>query len=221
MENNSNKINRKKILINIIAVIILLIVVIGVSIAGGYYSYTSGTANTIESGADVSLTYLESTSEIDLTNALPISDNKGKLLSNEGETFEFAVTTTSGVTQTIGYDINIEPLVVDTGLTSLDPEDIKVYLTDKEGNQLIAPTKLSDLNNFKLYSTKHNHQTANDKVTKKYVLKAWIDQNVEATNWYQEYKDNNKKYQYKFRVNINGSALGGGSLSKCYRRINI
>ena len=193
----------RKIIINIVAVIALLCIAVGISFAGGYWSYTSSNDNTLESGS-VSLTYLESTSEINLTNALPMSDKDGKLLSKKGAKFEFAVTTNSDYSQVINYDINIEPLVVDTGLTGLDPSAVKVYLEDKEGNQLVSPVKLSELNNFNLYSTKHTHKKGGTKITSKYVLKAWIDKDVVASDWYKEYKNNNIKYQYKFRVNVNG-----------------
>ena len=196
----------KKIVINICAVLALMLIVTGTTIAGGYWSYISKDANSISTG-EVSLTYLESTSEINLTNALPMSDNDGKLLSDKGAKFEFAVTSNSDNIQTIKYDINIEPLVVDTGLTGLNPEDVKVYLTDKEGNTLVEPTKLSQLNNFKLYSDKHDHKNQSTKITSKYILRAWIDKDVEASDWYKEYKNENKQYQYKFRININGEGV--------------
>ena len=193
----------KKIVINICAVLALMLIVTGTTIAGGYWSYISKDANSISTG-EISLTYLESTSEINLTNALPMSDNDGKLLSNKGAKFEFAITTNSDYSQVINYDINIEPLVVDTGLAGLDPSAVKVYLEDKEGNQLVSPVKLSELNNFNLYSTKHTHKKGGIKITSKYVLRAWIDKDVVASDWYNEYKNNNTKYQYKFRVNVNG-----------------
>ena len=205
-----NKLNflkeNKKIVINICAVLALILIVTGTTIAGGYWNYISKDANSISTG-EVSLTYLESTSEINLKNALPMSDNDGKLLSEKGAKFEFAVTSNSDNIQTIKYDINIEPLVVDTGLTGLNPEDVKVYLTDKEGNTLVEPTKLSKLNDFKLYSDKHDHKKQSTKITSKYILRAWIDKDVEASDWYKEYKDENKQYQYKFRININGEAV--------------
>ena len=129
LEKINNK-ERKKIVIEIVSVLVLMTLFIGVSIAGGYWSYKSSTANTLETGS-VSMTFLESNSVIDITNALPKSDNAGK---TQTDLFEFAVTTNSGAVQTISYDIIIEPIIVETGYTSLNPEDIKVYLTDKEGN---------------------------------------------------------------------------------------
>ena len=202
LEKINNK-ERKKIVIEIVSVLVLMTLFIGVSIAGGYWSYKSSTANTLETGS-VSMTFLESNSVIDITNALPKSDNAGK---TQTDLFEFAVTTNSGAVQTISYDISIEPIIVETGYTGLNPEDIKVYLTDKEGNVLVNPTKLSDLNNFKLYSNKHKHITEDTRLTSKYVLRAWIDSGVRATDWYKEYTDSNIRYQYKFRVNVNGKSI--------------
>ena len=202
LEKINNK-ERKKIVIEIVSVLILMTLFIGVSIAGGYWTYKSSTANTLETGS-VSMTFLESNSIIDITNALPKSDNDGK---TQTDLFEFAVTTNSGPTQTISYDISIEPIVVESGYTGLNPEDIKVYLTDKEGNVLVKPTKLSDLTDFKLYSNKHKHIAEDTRLTSKYVLRAWIDGGVRATDWYKEYKDSNIQYQYKFRLNVNGKSI--------------
>lgn len=201
LEKINNK-ERKKIIVEIVSVLVLMTLFIGVSIAGGYWSYKSSTANTLETGS-VSMTFLESNSVIDITNALPKSDNDGK---TQDDLFEFAVTTESDYIQTISYDISIEPIVVETGYTGLNPEDIKVYLTDKEGNVLVNPTKLSDLDDFKLYSNKHKHITEDTRLTSKYVLRAWIDSGVRATDWYKEYTDSNIQYQYKFRVNVNGKS---------------
>ena len=199
-------IKNKKLILNICAVFVLMCVVVGISLAGGLWSYISSKDNVISAGENISLTYLESTNEMNLTNALPKSDKDGKLQTEKGSKFEFAITTTSELIRTLSYDIEIEPLVVDTAYTGLDPNAIKVYLEEKDGNSLVEPTKISDLEDFKLYTDKHNHTKENSSMTTKYTLKAWIDKDVEATNWYKDLKENNKKYQYKFRINIKAKA---------------
>ncbi len=199
-------IKNKKLILNICAVFVLMCIVVGISFAGGLWSYISSKDNVISAGENISLTYLESTNEMNLTNALPKSDKDGKLQTETGSKFEFAITTTSELIRTLSYDIEIEPLVVDTAYTGLDPSAIKVYLEEKDGNSLVEPTKISDLEDFKLYTDKHNHTKENSSMTTKYTLKAWIDKDVEATNWYKELKENNKKYQYKFRINIKAKA---------------
>ena len=199
-------IKNKKLILNICAVFVLICIVVGISFAGGLWSYISSKDNVISAGENISLTYLESTNEMNLTNALPKSDKDGKLQTEKGSKFEFAITTTSELIRTLSYDIEIEPLVVDTAYTGLDPSAIKVYLEEKDGNSLVEPTKISDLEDFKLYTDKHNHTKENSSMTTKYTLKAWIDKDVEATNWYKDLKENNKKYQYKFRINIKAKA---------------
>ena len=199
-------IKNKKLILNICAVFVLMCIVVGISFAGGLWSYISSKDNVISAGENISLTYLESTNEMNLTNALPKSDKDGKLQTEKGSKFEFAITTTSELIRTLSYDIEIEPLVVDTAYTGLDPNAIKVYLEEKDGNSLVEPTKISDLEDFKLYTDKHNHTKENSSMTTKYTLKAWIDKDVEATNWYKDLKENNKKYQYKFRINIKAKA---------------
>ena len=111
----------KKVIIPIIGIIIAIIAV-GISFAVWNYAFT-GQANTI-STAEVSLDLLESNENIiNITNALPMSDNEGK---NQTDTFDFAVTSKTTKEIDVEYTVSIQKLEVDNGYTSLNDNGIKV-----------------------------------------------------------------------------------------------
>ena len=187
--------NKRKKVITISLVIILLMLTIGISFAVWNYGFV-GSANTIDTG-EVSLELLESNTDIiSIENALPISDETGKTLN---ETFDFAVTTKASRDINIGYEIKIEKLSASSGYTSLNDSQVKVYLTDYSNNELISPTKISDLSDYSLYGKTNTHSKDLTKITDKFKLRVWIDEDTDASNW-----DSNTNLEYKFKIGVNG-----------------
>ena len=132
----------KQVFISILSVIMLIIAVIGISFAAFTYSKTGGKVNTITVGT-ITMDYTEPTNGINLTDALPITDASGKILTGTGNTFDFTVSTNiqgSGTT-TINYLITITEVT-----TTFANTGIKVYLTSNDDNTVeVAPTKVSSL----------------------------------------------------------------------------
>ena len=196
MEELNNKNNKSRKLISVILLILILLVLIGgTSYAAWRYNFIGTLTNTITT-PDVSLDFLESNTEIiNITNALSMSDNEGKA---QTETFDFAVTSKTSQTMIIGYNLFIEKLEVDTGYTALNDNDIKIYLTDYNDNELLEPTLISDLSNYKFYSNIHNHDATHVTIQDKFKLRAWIaPDNVNPFEWNQ-----NTKLQYKFKIGL-------------------
>ena len=188
------KSNKKQLILTVLGVLALVIAVAGVSFAAWNYVFNGTLVNTISTN-DISLDLLESDDEIiNITNALPMSDNEGKAGT---ETFDFAVTSKTVKDIDIEYNINIEKLSVDTGYTSLSDNQIKVYLADYSNTQKVAPTLVSNLTNYKLYTGKHSHDSTHETVQDKFKLRAWIDGSVDASNWNAE-----TKLQYKFKIGL-------------------
>lgn len=172
-----------------------MILLIGVSYSVYNYNFL-GSLNFLEKEM-IELELLEDTTEvISLTNALPISDTQGL---TQTETFNFAVTTRTKATTDIYYNLKIEKLSVDSGYTALEDSDIRVYLTDYNNKALIAPIKISDLNNYTFYKTYNTHNKDTNEVTTKFKLKVWLDQDVDASNW-----NENTRLQYKFKIGVTG-----------------
>jgi len=192
LEKKKNK--KKRIIIGIVP-LILLILVIGISYAAFYYNFL-GTDNLINV-EPIELKLLESTDEIiNIENALPMSDAEGIAQS---ETFDFAVTTRTRAVTNIYYNLKIEKLSVDSGYTSLQDNDIKIYLTDWNDKALIAPRKIGNLNDYIIYKTYNSHSKEANEVTTKFKLKTWIDQDVDVSNWTE-----NTSFQYKFKIGVDG-----------------
>ena len=136
--NNSN--SSKQVLVSILGVAILIVAVVGISFAAFSYSKTGNVANTITTGT-ITMSYTEPTNGINLTDALPITDTAGKALTGANNTFDFTVSATVSGSTTINYVVTAvkgdECTIADGG--------VKVYLTDQEDAQILAPTKVTAL----------------------------------------------------------------------------
>lgn len=186
--------NGNKILI--VSVILLLVLLVGVSYAAYDYSFL-GKESKLESGS-VSIKFLESnTNVISLKNSLPEADSIGKKDSN---TFDFSVTSKASYDTSLKYTLSIEKLSVDTGYTSFNDNQVKLYLTDYSDNSLVEPTLISNLDNNVLYEKANNHSKTNSVITDKYKLRVWINNSVDASSW-----DQNTKLSYKFKLNVKSS----------------
>ena len=194
--------NKKKILM----MIFLSLFSIAIISLGTYAIWTSASdlltgSNTIQSG-QVKMSYSES-NEIGMNNALPIKDSEGKVLTNyfDFQVLSYIKTRANDDTQRkLNYNIVLEPITVDNPLSD---SEIKVYLTKVEGSTetvVVEPTTIEKLNNKVLSSKEEIFSNNKAEVITSYRLRAWIDESVDTT------KLNEKKYSYKFRVNINNEA---------------
>ena len=188
--------NKKRIGKLLFLIVFLITLVIGFSYAFSNWNYIGSTFNKLTS-SDLEISLLESeTNVISLNNAFPMTDEEGL----DTDSFDFAVTSKTVKEEGIRYTISIEKLEADTGYTFLNDSDVKIYLEDYEGNVLLEPTLISNLDNYKLYTGSHVHDSTNNELQDKYKLKVWIDQSKEndAKSW-----DLDTKIQYKFKLNIN------------------
>ena len=184
---------KKRKVIALILIVALIALSIGITYSLYNYNFI-GNKNTLES-ADISLEFLESnTNIITIENALPMSDNNGIL---QTETFDFSVTSKTNRDMTIKYILSIQKLSVDTAYTSLNDNQIKVYLEDYSGNQKVVPTLISSLSNYKLYTGTHTHNSSTKTVQDKFKLRVWIDGDVDTSSWTSA-----TKLQYKFKIGL-------------------
>ena len=185
----------------IFGIIILILVVIGVSYAAIFYSKTGEKVNRVTTGT-ITMSYSENTNGINLTDAIPMTDEVGKSLNDENQYFDFTVSATMGGNVIINYVITA---VKDDGST-LPDSAVKVYLTNiNSGNetQVLDPTKLSDLQvtslnkegapdgQFVLYNGNFNKTEARN-----YHLRMWVASDYVLPNISQT---------YKLRINVYGN----------------
>ena len=142
---------RKKEYISILAVLILILTIIGISYAAFTYTGTGKTLNTITTGA-ISMSYEESSNVISMDKALPTTDATGKKQLKAGEYFDFTVSGNIVGGETINWEIAAEDVTSST--KKIDGSHIKLYLTSINSSgvetEVMAPTiykSLTEANN--------------------------------------------------------------------------
>ena len=200
MKDNNNS---RQVLLSVLGVAILVVAVVGVSFAAFSYSKTGTQVNTITTGT-ISMNYVEGDNAINLTNALPMTDEVGKALADTSQYFDFTVNANITGTTTINFAITAAKEVEST----LPDTAVKVYLTDMDGTadeELLPPTKVSDLTpttgsepsgaqsgQFILHTDTFNATSSHD-----YRLRMWVADDYVVTGDSQS---------YKLRVNVYGAA---------------
>lgn len=128
-----NKDSTKQVLLSVLGVAILVVAVVGVSFAFFTYSKQGSTENTITTGTLV-FKYEEKTGGINLTNAVPISDEDGKALTGSNNVFDFTVTSNIQGNTTINYEIAVKETTNQEENTTLDDKYVKVRLSTMDSS---------------------------------------------------------------------------------------
>ena len=175
--------------------VILIIVLIGGTYA--FQKFNIVLSDNKITTSDVSIEFLESDKNvIDIEDAVPVSDKEGKM---QDDVFDFVVTTKTNKSTNLEYVLSMEKLEPTSGYTFLDDSAVKVYLTDFNDNVIMDSIKVSDLNNYVLYSRINNHSKDNSVIKDNYRLRIWISDDVDSSSWNKD-----TKLEYKFKINVSG-----------------
>ncbi len=117
---------KKENIVIIVALIIMVIAIIGVSYAAFSFGKTGSKVNTITTGA-ITMTYTEDDNIISMSGALPTTDKTGMVRLNDGEYFDFTVS--SEITGNVNINYEISAKDVTTSDRKIDGSNIKLYLT--------------------------------------------------------------------------------------------
>ncbi len=140
--------NKKVLGISIVAIITLVCIIVGVSVAFFNYAKLGTTDNTLETGS-ITFLYTETSNAgrgIAITDMFPISDTEGKALTGEGNVFDFNISSTkSGHNKRIDYEITARK----SDDSTLDEDVVVMYLTKVDGvnEREILVDKYSNLTN--------------------------------------------------------------------------
>lgn len=190
----------KSVIITIILISVLVFFVIGISFATFISSQEGTKENTIKSGT-ISMTYTENINGININNALPTSDEAGKVLSGENEYFDFTVTSKIVGNTSIIYEV----AAIKDSNSTLNDSDIKLYL-EKQTNgtyeEVLAPTNYIALSETSeigspIGSMLLTRVTTTESSTDNYRLRMWMADTASV--------DNNSK-SYTVKVNVYGKA---------------
>ncbi len=136
--------NKKQLILSIGLVLVLVIMIIGISYAAFQFIGSGSKVNSITTGV-ITMKYTESTNVINMTGALPTTDDTGKVRLTDGEYFDFTLEGTIQGTENINWEIAAED--VTTGTKKIDGKYIKLYLTSLDENnnetEVMAPAVYS------------------------------------------------------------------------------
>ncbi len=96
--------NKKKLILSIGLVLVLVLMIVGISYAAFQFVGPGSKVSTITSGI-MKMSYTESDNIINLQGALPTTDTTGKVRLNEGEYFDFTVSSTIQGSANINWEI--------------------------------------------------------------------------------------------------------------------
>ena len=178
---------KKENIVIIVALIVMVIAIIGVSYAAFNYSGLGTKVNTITTGA-IKMTYTEDDNIISMSGALPTTDKTGKVRLNPGEYFDFTVS--SEITGNVNINYEISAKDVTTSDRKIDGKYIKLYLTrltDDGEEELMTPetyNEESSANDYtgrpagemSLYTSSMNSSESNTYRLRMYVDEAYNPQ---------------------------------------------
>ena len=139
------KVNKsKQILFTIFGILGLIVIMIGTTYA--VFTYTKlGTTDNIVTTGTLKFLYTENSAGgtgINISEAEPISDTRGKELVGDNNIFDFKVEGTNTGSEVIPYEVTLRKKDTST----MSEENVKVYLTDEtETTDIVEPTLYSKL----------------------------------------------------------------------------
>ena len=194
----------KKEIVIIGLILLMVIALIGVSWAVFNYSANGTKLNTITTGS-ITMTYEETDNTISLNGALPTTDATGKTRLNQGEYFDFTVSSNISGDVNINYEISAKD--VTTSDRKIDGSNIKLYLTrltdDGKEEELMTPetyNEESTSNSFtgrpsgemSLYTSSMNSSESNN-----YRLRMWVDEDYNP-------QGDGGNLQFSVQINVYG-----------------
>ena len=213
--------NKKQLILSIGLTLVLVLMIVGISYAAFQFVGLGSKVSTITSGI-MKMSYTESDNIINLQGTLPTTDETGKKRLNEGEYFDFTVSSTIQGNANINWEIALEPIL---SKKMFNPNFVKVYLTelDDAGNetQVVEPkifmNLYMDANEYTgkpasvkgtvegiedtieipiltLYST-----STNKSFSKKYRLRIWVDESYNP-------QEDGGNFEFGTKVNVYGKA---------------
>ena len=208
MENSLSK----QIMLSILGIAILILAIVGVSYAVFVTTLTGGEDNSVSTGI-ISMSFLEDTDGILISNAFPMNDEKGKKTDTKGSFYDFTVTSNIAAVTTVNYEIVAEKVNVDGVM--LNDKDIKIYLQKYVGGQYVetpitmTPKTFTKNNTVSilgspadgmiLYEGQFVNNNANERLfEEKFRLRIWVSDEVIIDNISRS---------FKLKLNVYGKVL--------------
>ena len=147
---------KKENVVIIVVLVLMLVAIIGVSYAAFSFSKLGDKVNTITTGS-ITMSYEESDNTISLNGALPTTDKTGMVRLNDGEYFDFSISSEITGNVNINYEISAK----EVGEGTIDGKYIKLYLTELVGGKEEA-LMLPEVYNEETSSNTYTGRPANE-----------------------------------------------------------
>lgn len=202
--------NSKQILLAVLGVAVLIVAVVGVSFAVFSYYGEGQVVNTISTGT-ITMSFNEPENGISIENAVPITEEEGKVLSGDNEKFDFTVTCKITGSTTVNYEV----VAVKDETSTISDDQIRLYLESSSDGatyaQKTAPTKYVPITEKDSFGAPVGSMvidsgsftassTQNSGVEQKvyYRLRMWVDSSYNVTD---------VSSNYKVKVNVYGKGV--------------
>lgn len=184
MSSNKNCVSKKLVTWLVIASI-LVVVLIGVTFCIFVYKERNKGEEFFDSGSIV-MTYSENSDIFFVNNMLPVSNDVGRVSSNEDQYFDFTIKVNLGDSKSADYEIALE---VNEEFSTVLPSDVMVYLEKQDSGTYIPvsdPVSFDKLDLISDYgvpvTSKIVTKVSSDETeSHNYRLRMWLKEGVIAT----------------------------------------
>ena len=216
--------NNKEV-ITVFLVLLLVITIIGVSYAAFTFSKTGTVENAITTGA-VTMIYTEGDNKITINNAVPITEDVGKTLSDENYLFDFTININIIGNTTISYEVTAEK----DSSSTLANSDVRLYLQrsldgTNYNEEVLEPSPYDPIVEDDEFGAKAGEMvldvgSTNKTVMYYYRLRMWVDSSYELSEVAKTFTIKVNAYGksggYKERSNPNPPILVGDMIPVIY-----
>lgn len=185
------------IILSIVSLICIIVLTVGIVF---FNKRSPKVINKNKTGGNIVLNYVSDVNGLNLTNAIPVSDDFGKKFNKENYFFDFSVDSQIDNANNIDYELSLS---VDESLSSIPNDEIRVYLEKEDNgtfNSVLEPTPfIPESKETKLGTKKGDMLIYSSNIKKSktdnYRLRIWLYE-----------KSKIKKGSYSVSVNIVGKA---------------
>ncbi len=194
---------KRESIVIIVVLIVMVLAIVGVSYAAFSFGKTGSKVNTITTGL-ITMNYTESSNTISLNGALPTTDATGKTRLNQGEYFDFTVSSEISGNVNINYEISAKDIT--TSDRKIDGSNIKLYLTkltDDGEEQLMIPETYNEEASENTYTGRPSGEMSlytssmNSSESNNYRLRMWVDEDYNP-------QGDGGNLQFSVQINVYG-----------------
>lgn len=191
---------KRKVYFKFLLFVLVLFLVVGISYATISFIGMGNKVNSVTTGA-ITMIYTEGTNRVRMENALPISDEEGRFLMDEGQVFDFNVS----INVTGNFSIAYEVVAEKQKQSTLGNQEVKIYLERSSDanyySSVLEPTHYIPLEKRTIFGSPEGSMVmdtgvVNSSVVYYYRLRMWIDEN---------YQDARNSKDFTVKVNVYGT----------------